>query len=217
MSTRDIPASLLSTEYVWIPRGATSATTVRLEPDGISIENTQGRRFDSYKNIREVQLTPPVSDREPITYVMFDRKEFGFHVLFTVWGPIASAPEEQRDSYNAWVLALHKILLDRGLSDRITFKCGIAMNVVGWLIDGYPLIRATALILAPIGAVAGLVMHSFGFVVTCVGGGIAMLLAPKYTPPNVPKDLRRIRKYSPEAIPEGCLAAVVSPAQVVNT
>ena len=196
--------------YSWVPREASTATIARLEPDGIAIETSQGRRFDTYENILEVQLTPPVSEREPITYVTFRRKEFGFHALFTIWGPVASAPASQHESYNAWVRTLHKKLLDRGLSERITFKCGIAMNIVGWLIYGYLLIRATALALAPIGAVAGLVMQSFGFVVTCVAGGIAMLLAPKYTPPNVPKDLRRIRQYSPEAIPEGCFASASS-------
>ena len=197
--------------YSWIPRDASTAAHARLEPDGIAIETSQGRRFDTYENILEVQLTPPVSEREPISYVTFKRKEFGFHALFTIWGPVASAPASQHESYNVWVRTLHQNLLDRGLSERITFKCGVAMNIVGWLIYGNPFIRGLALALAPVGIVGGIMMQSWGIVAACVGGGLVMFSMPKVPKPDVPKDLRRIRPYSPDALPNGCFARARAP------
>ena len=200
------PSQHAVTSYSWELKGLNDVETITLGSDGISVETSTERFSYNYESIIEIYLIPGVSGGEPMAMMVFNGKRYGIRTTLTASGPAPLESSEQADRFNHFVRELHRILIERNLAPAIKFKCGVALNTWGWLIYGYPLIRATALILAPIGAVAGLVMHSFGFVVTCVGGGIAMLLAPKYTPPNVPKDLRRIRKYSPEMIPEGCLA-----------
>jgi hypothetical protein len=200
--------------YSWELKAINDVETVRLDGDGIAVETSTEKQFHRYESITEIYLVPSVSGGEPMAMLVFNQKRYGIRSTLTISGPAPGEPQAQSkaDRFNHFVSALHRILMQRSLTPTIKFKCGVALNIWGWLVYGYPFIRATALILAPIGAVAGLVMQSFGFVLTCVGGGVAMLLAPKYAPPKVPKDLRRIRPYSPDAIPDGCLAYAMASA-----
>lgn len=194
------------TTYSWIVETIDQVVTVTLGDEGIFSSAGAEKRLDPYESITEVYLSPGMGEGKPTAMLSFNRKVYGIRAGLTIWGPKPHVSIGQAEQFNHFVRELHRILIERNLAPVIKFKCGVALNIWGWLIYGYPLIRGTALALAPVGAVAGLVMQSFGFVVTCVAGGISMLLAPKYTPPNVPKDLRRIRPYSPDAIPEGCFA-----------
>lgn len=64
----------------------------------------------------------------------------------------------------------------------------------------------SALVFVPIGIVAAIMTNSWALAMTCIGGGAAMLMMPKLAKPDVPVDLRQVCPYSPNAIPEGCLA-----------
>ena len=205
---KSTPNQAAVTSYSRELKSLNDVETITLGNDGISLATSTEKLFYNYESIIEIYLVPGVSGGQPMAMTVFNGKRYGIRKTLTASGPTPLESSAQADSYNRFVRELHRILIERNLAPAIKFKCGVALNIWGWLIYGYPLIRATALALAPIGAVAGLVMQSFGFVVTCVAGGIAMLLAPKYTPPNVPKDLRRIRPYSPDAIPEGCFAKI---------
>ncbi len=196
----------LIASYTWVSRDVAHSIQFTLRADGIEIDAPNGKSFEPYTAIRGVQLTPAMTNFGPVTAIWLNRKQLGVAVTIGVRGPYPCADAEQVSSYNNWVKALHTTLVGRQLADGITFRCGTHVNRWGWIASAYPVLRAGALVLIPIGIATAIMTRSWAFATTCVGGGVSMLLTPKITKPNVPKDLQRIRQYSPEAIPEGCFA-----------
>ncbi|MFV8624513.1 hypothetical protein ACNREE_08580 [Ralstonia pseudosolanacearum] len=192
--------------YTWISRDSTYNIKFILEADGIVVEAPNGKSFEPYTAIRGVQLTPAMTNFGPVTAIWLNRKQFGLAVTIAVRGPYPSADAGQVTAYNNWVKALHATLIERQLVDQITFRCGTHVNRWGWIASAYPALRVSALALVPIGIVAAIMTNSWAFAMTCIGGGAAMLMMPKIVKPDVPNDLRRVGPYSPDAIPEGCLA-----------
>ncbi|MGE1001468.1 hypothetical protein [Ralstonia pseudosolanacearum] len=192
--------------YTWTSRDSTYNIKFTLETDGIVVEAPNGKSFEPYTAIRGVQLTPAMTNFGPVTAIWLNRKQLGLAVTIAVRGPYPPADAGQVVAYNNWVKALHAILIERQLLPQITFRCGTHVNRWGWIAAAYPALRVGALVLVPIGIVAAIMTSSWAFAITCVGGGAAMLMMPKIAKPDVPDDLRHVRPYSPDAIPEGCLA-----------
>lgn len=196
----------MATSYIWTSRDTTFNIAFYLEDEGIAIEAPNGKSFEPYSAIRGIQLTPAMTRFGAVTAIWLDRKQMGLAVTIGVRGSYPPADANQVSSYNHWVKTLHATLIDRQLAGGITFQCGTQVSRWGWIASVYPVIRVTALVLVPVGLVAAFATGAWAFAVACVGGGAAMLMMPKISKPDVPEDLRRIRSYSPEAIPEGCLA-----------
>lgn len=196
--------------YQWNTPDGSGHIVYTLTPDGISIEYTNATDVEPYDTISEIQVTPPLANRGTEMYVVFNRKIHGVHALIRVAGPSASADIDQIVTYNNWVRSLHRELIERGLAANVRFICGVRWSMLKWIFWAYPAVRVTSLALVPVGVVGAMVTGSWAFAITCIGGGIAMLLMPKITKPNVPRELQRIRTYSPDAIPDGCLASTSS-------
>ena len=192
--------------YTWVSRDASYNIRFTLGADGVVVETPNGKSVEPYTAIRGVQLTPAMMNYGPVTAIWLDRKQLGLAVTIGVRGPYPSCDVDQASSYNSWVKALHATLINRQLADHITFRCGTHVNRWGWVASAYPVFQASAFALVPLGMVAAVMTGAWAFAMTCVGGGAAMLLMPKIAKPDVPDDLRRVRPYSPDAIPEGCLA-----------
>ncbi|BEU70466.1 MULTISPECIES: hypothetical protein [Ralstonia solanacearum species complex] len=193
--------------YTWVSPKGKGSIQYTLTGSGISVAYTNATVFEPYDTVREIQSTPPLSNRGTEMYVVFNRKVSGVHALIRVAGPSGAANVGQIAAYNRWVRSLHRALVERNLAQNVTFICGVRWNVLRWIFYAYPVVRMIALALAPIGIMGALMTGSWGFAMTCIGGGVVMLTMPTIPRPNVPKDLRRIRPYSPEAIPDGCLAS----------
>ena len=193
--------------YTWNAPDGSGSVRFSLKAYGIEIAVANGVDFEPYNAIKAISLIPEMSSDAACAVITFNRKEHGFFVRRLVWAERAGDDPSQAASYDRWIKALHQVLIDRGLASSITFRCGTRWNMLGWLFYAYPAIRVVALALIPIGVVGAVVTQSRAFAMMRIGGGIAMLLTPKIAKPNVPKNLQRIRQYSPEAIPEGCFAS----------
>ncbi|AMP36039.1 hypothetical protein ACI2VK_17265 [Ralstonia nicotianae] len=194
--------------YRWDAPDGTGSIQFSLKPDGIEITAPYGTEFEPYPSITAVSLVPAIGGDAACAIITFNRKEFGLRARQIVWAENPAANPMQAANYDRWIRALHQALIDRQLTANISFRCGTRWNALGWLYNVYPIIRMVALGLIPIGIIAALVTQSWAFATTCVGGGTAMLLMPKFAKPSIPKELQRIRPYSPDAIPEGCLARI---------
>lgn len=192
--------------YTWTSRDSTHNIKFTLGADGIEIEAPNGRSFEPYTAIRGVQLTPAMTNFGPVTAIWLNRKQLGLAVTIAVRGPYPPADAGQITAYNNWVRALHATLIERQLAPQISFRCGTHVSRWGWVAAAYPALKIGTLVLAPVGIVAAIMTSSWAFAITCIGGGAAMLMMPKLAKPDVPDDLRSVRPYAPDAIPERCLA-----------
>ncbi|MDB0567586.1 hypothetical protein AB6Q13_09390 [Ralstonia solanacearum] len=196
----------MSETYTWSAPDGSGSIHFSLKPDGIEIVAPYGTELEPYTSITAISLIPAISTDAACTVITFNRKAFGLRARQIVWAERPVKNPVQAANYDKWLKALHQALIDRHLADGISFRCGTRWSALGWLYSVYPVIRVAALTLIPIGIAAALATQSWAFATTCIGGGSAMLLMPKFAKPSIPTELQRIRSYTPDAIPVGCFA-----------
>lgn len=192
--------------YSWTSRNGALPMSATLRANGIEFVSPDERRVEPYDTITHVQLMPAAGSEGVGIIIQYPRKLYGMYVSDIIYGPRPPVVTAEADAFNRWVLALHRRLIELGLSNKIEFKCGAAMNTWGLLFYVTPAIRTLALILAPLGLVGAVITGNFTFALTCVGGAVVLLTTPKVKRPVLPKRLRRIGPYDPAAIPDECLA-----------